>query len=339
MAKPLFSVGLPSCKEGLSLPVGFSSRETIENVARHAEDLGYYALWPNDHINTPAYVRRNWEAPPNFFDPFMCLAFAAGVTNHIKLGTAVTVVPIRNPVILAKTVMTLDHFTSGRVILGVGIGAYFEEFAAANPVLAADSPHRGDMLTEGIEALQILFSERRATYQGKYWQFEDLEMFPKPAQDPLPIWIGGNSQAGMTRAARFGQGWLSAVMPPDKIRRATGVIREEAEKYGRDGSQIVIAPQFVAQIGETNEKALATFRQSTLYEHLISLKESTLQNVDLSSIEEHNLIGTPAAILEKIARFTEAGVSHFCAISFSSNTEVELLDQMSWFAKEVIPYV
>lgn len=336
MAKPTFSTALPSCTEGLCYPIPFTNRSVIEQIASRAEELGYHSLWPNDHLSTQRYVKERFDTPPNYFDPFICLSFAAGVTETIKLGTAITVVPMREPTTLAKTVMSLDNFTDGRVILGVGIGAYREEFEAVAPRLANGGAHRGDMLTEGIQALQTLFTTHPASHKGKYWEFTEVEMYPKPVQNPLPIWVGGNSKEGAVRAGRMGQGWLSAVMPPEQVKERVSTIHEEAEKAGRDPSEIEIAPQFVAQVGKTDEEASETFRNSQMYHHLMSLKKSTLKDQDLSKVEEFNLIGSPDTILEKIGKFADAGVSHFCALVFSTDTVEETLDQMQWFAEDVI---
>jgi len=333
-----FSIALPSCTEGLCYPVPFTNLSVIQQVARRTEELGYHSVWPNDHLATQRYVRKQWDQPPNYYDPFICLAFAANVTERIKLGTAITVLPMRDPVVLAKQVMTLDQFTGGRMILGVGVGAYREEFEAVRPDLA-QTAHRGNMVTEGIEALRTLFTEHQATFEGEYWSFKELEMYPKPVQTPFPIWVGGNSRAGAQRAGRMAQGWLSAVMPPDQIRTMVKLIHEEAEAAGRDPEEIEIAPQFIAQVGKTEEEATKTFRESWLYHHLLSLKDSTLKDQDLSKVEEYNLVGTADIILEKIARFRDAGVTHFCALAFSTNTVEEKLEQMQWFAEAVVARV
>ena len=91
MKKPPFSVALPSCTEGLCYPVPFSNLSVIKQVATHAEALGYHSVWPNDHLSTQKYVRERWPTPPNYYDPFICLAFAADVTTNLRLGTGVTV--------------------------------------------------------------------------------------------------------------------------------------------------------------------------------------------------------------------------------------------------------
>lgn len=339
MSKPLFSVALPTCTEGLCSPVPFSNREVIERISRRTEELGYHSVWGNDHLSTQKYVRDEWDSPPNYFEPLIALAFAGGVTDRIKLGTSVTVLPMREPTLLAKQVMTLDHFTNGRVLLGVGVGAYREEFEAVLPRVAQGA-ERGGMVSEGIQALQVLFKEKRASFEGKYYEFHDVEMYPKPVQDPLPIYVGGNSMAATVRAGKWGQGWLPAgAMVPDEIRERVQKIYAEAEKAGRQGVEIDIAPQFVVQIGKTAEEASKKYHESWLYQHLLSLKDSTFKDRDLSILEEHDLVGTPERILEKIEAFTQAGVTHYCSLIFGLNSVAETLEQMEWFAEEIIPRV
>jgi len=339
MSKPKFSVAIPTCTEGLWSPVPFSNREVIENLCRRSEELGYHSVWGNDHLITQKYVRDEYDTPPNYFEPLISLAFAAGVTESIKLGTAVTVLPMREPTILAKQVMTLDHFSGGRLILGVGVGAYREEFEAVNPRLAKGA-NRGEMVSEGIQALQTLFTDRIANFKGKYYEFEDVEMYPKPVQDPLPIWVGGNSRASSIRAGRWGQGWLPAgAMKPKEIRERVDLIYQEAEKVGRGEVKIEIAPQFAVQIGKTAEQASKDYHSSWLFQHLLSLADSSFKDRDLSGLEELDLVGTPDIILEKIAAFSDAGVTHFCGLMFDMSSVEKTFEQMQWFAEEIIPRV
>ena len=128
-----FSVAIPSCMEGLIYPYPFADPGQIVRIAAEAEAMGYEAVWPNDHITTQNYVARMWPKPPRFYEPFVLLSFVAAATKTIKLATGVAVLPVREPIILAKTAATLDVCSGGRVILGVGLGAYREEYRAANP--------------------------------------------------------------------------------------------------------------------------------------------------------------------------------------------------------------
>src|SRR5438045_2322065 len=117
-------MSIPTCKEGLSLPTPFCSPEQVVRMCIRAEALGYHSVWGNDHITPPKYVRDDYPEPPNFYEPLITLAFAAQATSSLRLGTSVLVLPMREPTYLAKTVATLDAFSGGRLILGVGVGAY-----------------------------------------------------------------------------------------------------------------------------------------------------------------------------------------------------------------------
>src|ERR1043165_793299 len=125
-----FSIQLPTCTEGLVNPIPFARPEDFVRLAQAAERLGDDAGWGNDHITAAPYVRTKWPDPPNFYEVLMTLATVGAHTRRVQLGTAVLALPLRDPVLLAKQVATLDRFTGGRVLLGVGIGAYREEFTA-----------------------------------------------------------------------------------------------------------------------------------------------------------------------------------------------------------------
>src|SRR5690606_12467245 len=160
-----FSVAIPTCKEGLSYPLPFAGPEEIIRVAQSAEQLGYHSVWGNDHITAPRYVRETFDQPPNFYEPLIVLAYIAASTRRIKLAPSVIVLPMREPVYLAKQVATLDVFSGGRFILGVGVGAYREEFEAIHPDLAPTA-QRGQMVDESLEALVRLFREPVASFAG-----------------------------------------------------------------------------------------------------------------------------------------------------------------------------
>ena len=206
------SVGLPTCMEGMMYPVPFATPDDLVRLAQQAEKLGYHAVWGNDHMTTQRYVRRKLPRPPNFWEPLVTYAYLAAVTTTLRLGTGTLITPMRRDlVVLAKQVATLDHFSGGRLILGVGVGAYREEFEALHPGWKV---HRGALLEESIQALKHLLTQRAASWHGTYFRFEDVEMFPKPLQASLPIYVGGNHPQAYRRAARYGDGWLPAAMPP-----------------------------------------------------------------------------------------------------------------------------
>lgn len=329
-----FSIAIPTCVEGLLFPVPFVTPERLMRVATAAESLGYHSVWGNDHLTTQNYVKAAWDDPPTYYEPLVALSFAANATSRIGLGTSIIVMPMREPVLLAKQVATLDRFSGGRMLLGLGVGAYREEFEAVRAGIS--QAHRGTMLEEGIQALQTLFRDRVASFEGDYYHFEEVESYPKPEQTPLPIYVGGNAVQAAERAGRWGQGWLPAVLPPDQLKQRLGRLYQVAEEAGRDPTAIDIAPQFSVSIDRSHEEAVNRFRNSQLYHHLMSLKESTLREVDLSAVETLNLIGTPDEISEKIRAFGEIGVTHFCSLIFGSESINEAVEQMQFFSEEVM---
>ena len=329
-----FSVAIPSCMEGLIYPYPFADPNQIVRIAVEAEALGYEAVWPNDHITTQNYVARMWPKPPRFYEPFVLLSFVAAATKRIKLATGVAVLPVRDPIILAKQAATLDVCSGGRVILGVGLGAYREEYRAANPGRA---PHRGRLMDERIAALLELLRKRKATFEGRYVRFRNVEMYPKPLQKKLPIYIGGNSWKGVERAARYADGWFPAILTPEEIDERVRRMKQAAKQAGRSIRGIDIAPQLGVTIAKTESQARRTFLSSQLWHHLKSLRKSTLKDQTLSDIGANNLVGSPEQVIDRIGAYQEAGVTHLAGIMFGVNSVRAFLNQMEQFAARVMP--
>ena len=242
----------------------------------------------------------------------------------------------RDIVVVAKQVATLDHFSGGRFILGFGVGAYREEFEALHPDWKA---HRGELVEEGIQAIKALFEQRSSSWQGKYYHFEDVEMYPKPLQKPLPLYVGGNDPNAARRAATYADGWLPAGMPAEQMKVRIAQFRQQVEEQQRDFDKIDVAPQLIAYVGKTHEQAVERFSRSQMYNHLVSLRKSTLKGQSGLNFAEINLIGAPAEVVEKAQRFSEAGVKHFCGTYFCADSVSELMDQMQIFAEEIVPHL
>jgi alkanesulfonate monooxygenase SsuD/methylene tetrahydromethanopterin reductase-like flavin-dependent oxidoreductase (luciferase family) len=198
---------------------------------------------------------------------------------------------------------------------------------------------RGDIIDEGLQALNLLFKERVASFDGKFYKFRDVELFPKPYQKKLPIYVGGNNPNNIRRTVQWGDGWLPAGMHVDRMRANVKMLHEEAEKAGRDPRTIEVCPQFVVHVGKTHDQAVASFRKSQMNKHLVSLGKSTLKGQGTATHEEINLIGTPAEVVDKALAFRDAGVTHLLGLYFAANSVQELLDQMQVFAEEVMPRV
>jgi probable F420-dependent oxidoreductase len=329
-----FGVHIPTCIEGMMYPVPFARPADILPTALLCEDLGFDSVWGNDHMTTQRYVQREFPDPPNFFEPLVTFAYCAARTTRLRLATGIIVLPMRNMPVLAKQVATLDQLSGGRLILGVGTGAYREEYEALFP--DARGVRRGTIVDEGMQALRLLFIERRATFRGRAVHFEEVECFPKPAQDPMPIYAGGNHPEVRRRAGQYAQGWMPAVLSPDELRRGVEDVHRAAAAAGRDGAAIDIAPQFAVSIGRTHEEAIRRFETSQLFKHLESLKGSTLRE-QTGGFEQRNLIGSPEEISARIRAYERAGATTMAGMLFVASSVAEMREAIDLFGHEVLP--
>ena len=172
------------------------------------------------------------------YDPFIGLAFAAQATSTLRLFTSITVIPYRNPMLLAKAASTLDALSNGRLTLGVGAGYQKSEFFA----LGVDMTERNRLFDEALEVLPLAWSGKPFSFKGLHFDARNVISLPPPRQDPIPIWIGGNSQLTMRRVAERAQGWMPLGGPPelaqttrspalgslDDVRRKINAMREAA---------------------------------------------------------------------------------------------------------------
>jgi probable F420-dependent oxidoreductase len=199
--------------------------ERISANIRKAEECGFESAWIGEHLILPVNYSSKYPystdgrfpAPPEvpFHDPMLALAFAAAVTSRIKLATGIFVVPIRNPITTAKAVASLDVLSNGRVIFGVGIGWFAEEFAAAG----ASFQDRALRTREYIELMKALWTENDPTYEGKTFSLKGVRFNPKPIQKPHPpIVVGGTSELAIKRAVRYGEGWYAVARSMDEAK-------------------------------------------------------------------------------------------------------------------------
>jgi probable F420-dependent oxidoreductase len=329
-----FGVHIPTCIEGMMYPVPFAKPSDILPTALLCEELGFDSVWGNDHMTTQRYVQQEFAEAPNFFEPLITFSYCAGRTTRLRFATGIIVLPMRNMPVLAKQVATLDQLSGGRLILGVGAGAYREEYEALFP--DARGVRRGTIVDEGMQALRLLFTERKATFRGSTVHFEEVECFPKPAQDPMPIYAGGNHPEVRRRAGQYGQGWMPAVLSPEEIARGIEDVHRAAAAAGRDGAAIDIAPQFAVSIGRTRDEADRRFRGSQLFKHLESLKKSTLRE-QTGGFEQRNLIGSPEEISERIRVYERAGVTTCSGMLFVAGSVAEMREAIELFGREVLP--
>ena len=213
-----FALGVPLMHRGEDN--AFLTGEAMAALAQAAEKAGYDALYITEHpIPGDKWLRFGGHHAP---DPFIGLAFAAAVTTKLKLLTNLTVVPYRNPFLLAKTVATLDRMSNGRVILGVGTGYLKPEYFA----MGVDFEERNDLFDESIEVMRKTWTGEAVTYTGRHFDARDVRALPRPAQDTVPIWIGGNSKLTRRRVAEKAQGWMPMPNPADVARTTRSPVVE-----------------------------------------------------------------------------------------------------------------
>jgi probable F420-dependent oxidoreductase len=186
----------------------------IARMAGELEASGFASVWVSDHVVMPASVSSRypyaddgvatWATDEPWYDAIVALSMAAAVTDAVELGTAVLVLPQRQPIALAKQVASLDRLAGGRVVLGVGAGWLAEEFAA----LATPFDSRGRRMDEWIDLLRACWTGRPDAFDGNHYQLPaDIVCEPTPAR-PVPILVGGNTSSALRRARRLGDGWL-----------------------------------------------------------------------------------------------------------------------------------
>lgn len=330
----LFSVGLPTGMEGLIYPLPFADIEQIVDLATFAERQGYHSVWGNDHMTTQHYVHAEFGRPPRFWEPLVTYSYIAARTTRLKFGTGLLILPMRRDIVVtAKQIATIDHLSRGRLEIGIGVGAYREEFEALQP---GAKVHRGDMVAEGVQALRTLFEETPASFDGEYYRFKGVEFSPKPYQRRFPLYLGGNNANAIERAAKHGDGWIPAGIRHDHLAAGVTRLRELVEQEGRSMADIQVGPQFICRIGKTREKAIEEFRASQMHKHLVSLARTTLKDQGEATFEDINLIGNADDIREKVGRAKEAGATHMLGTLFAANSVADLRDQMQFFSEEIM---
>lgn len=331
-----FGLGIATGTEGLMYPIPYADVRDVVDISVLAEQLGFDSVWGNDHITTQQYVYDHFGCQPRYYAPLLTLAAIGERTSTLKLATGLLVIPFRNPAVVAKELATLDHLSNGRLLVGVGLGAYREEFEAEFGGKAKDMV-RGKMFDESIEMIHRIFTEEKISQTGTYFDLQSIQSFPKPVQAPFPFYFGGNSDKGLSRTVKYGQGWLPFDLTVEEIEGGVAKLREKCEAAGRP-FDIDIAPQFCISIGRTHEEACEKFERSQVYQHTISLEQSTLKGKSAADYRARNLVGSPDELIERIDAYRSAGVTTFSALIFANNTIEETREDMHFFSEAVISH-
>ncbi|MEW2396773.1 LLM class F420-dependent oxidoreductase [Streptomyces sp. NPDC046862] len=276
--------------------------DDLADIARTADRSGFAYIASCDHVAIPRRLASAMSTV--WYDPVATLAFLAAVTERVHLLSHVAIVGLRHPLLTAKQYATLDHLSGGRLILGVGAGHVPEEFEA----LGVDFADRGALLDETVDALRAaLGPEEFPAHHGKAYDFEGLGQRPRPAQERVPVWVGGSSPPAVRRAALKGEGWLPQGDPRDRLPGQIARLRELRERAGVEGPFVVGAitePLYVGKPGW--------------------------------DVGRRTLTGTPEALAESLRAYRAMGVDQI-QVRFRSRSRSELTDQMAAFGGEVGP--
>ncbi|MBV8774288.1 MAG: LLM class F420-dependent oxidoreductase [Deltaproteobacteria bacterium] len=209
-------------------------------VARRAEELGFASFWVPEHPILPVRYSSGYPGTPDgsippsvgiIADPLVALARASAVTSRIQLGTGVCLVPERNPLLLAKEIATLDYYSGGRFIFGIGAGWLKEE----TEIMGGDFAHRWSQTRDAVLAMKELWTRSESEYHGRFYNFPPVRSFPKPAAKPHPpVLLGGSSKYVFKRIVEWGDGWLPTGVSLEDIERGRATLSEMAVKAGRD---------------------------------------------------------------------------------------------------------
>src|SRR5205823_2421049 len=269
-------------------------------LAQKAEELGFDQLWAPEHNTTPVHIapmQTNYrmhlepDGMPQplyrsgkFADPFIALARASAVTTKLTLGTGVCLIPEHNPLLLAKQVATLDNFSGGRFIFGVGAGWLREE----TEIMGGDYDHRWGQTREAIAAMKELWTKDEAEFHGKYYDFPPVISFPKPIQQPHPpIYVGAMTAGNVfRRVVTYGNGWMPWMYTPEQIRQGRATLNDLAWAAGRDPKSLEVVavpvpadPEMIRQYEDAGADAAVIFMMPATAQAMRDELEQIAQNV------------------------------------------------------------
>jgi len=261
-----------------------------KKIAQETEEWGYDALFVGDHIS--------FTAP--MLDPFVSLTAYGAHTKKIKLGVAVYLLALRRPIPVAKQIVSTDLLTDGRLIFGVGVGG---EFKKEYEVCGVPIKERGRRTNESLAIIREVLGKGKASYDGEYLKFENFALTPKPKQKGgVPIWIGGRSDAALIRTGKYGDGYMSYILTPERLAESYGKIAVAAEEAGREFDHFDTGHLTFINIAKDYETAHKTATQMLSMRYAMDFSEPA---------KKYCILGTADDCIEQLAKFKEAGLRFF----------------------------
>lgn len=294
---------------------GPASSEHMLGVAQAADRTGLASVWAADHLLWPVEYESKYpyggDKYPATYDQPVCecvttMTWLSAHTTRVKVGSLVIVVPQRNPWILARQLATLDYMNGGRTILGAGIGWLREEFEALGMPFEA----RGARTEEAFRLMRTLWTEHPMRFEGRFHEAGPVGVLPHPTQQPIPIWLGGNTPLAQQRAGRVAEGWVPYGLSPEELARGWDGVRAAAEGAGRDPSSITCSLWAPITLVDPN---------------------------DPPGPEGVELHGTAEQLVERLNAYAAAGLEHL--LMFNLCEPGQTVEQVERIAAEVLPHV
>lgn len=275
----LFSLGLPTA-------------ETIAHVAERAEEWGLDSFWLSDHL----------LAPSPELDVIATLALLASRTSKIKFGPSVFLLNLRHPLVAAKSFASLDYLSNGRVVMAVGTGANLADYAACG----IPTEGRGRRLDEGILVLRKVWTEPKASFHGKYFNFDNVTIEPRPQprtnndSGTIDIWVGGRSDAALKRTARLADGYFASFQTPEEFTRNMATIRNYAAQFGRANARIESGLILLVRLAASRERAMEEMRPMM-----------AAMGRGAEAFVQRTIYGSPEDIMRRLEDYIAIGLNKF----------------------------
>ena len=302
-------------KFGVHLPsnFGFDNIQDVLEMAQMVERLGFDSVWVSEHIFNAGYIANRLGDRP-YYAPLPVLSAVAAVTERVRVGTSILVLPYHNPMVLAKDLATIDAVSMGRLTMGIGVGVIKEEFDA----LGYDHSKRGAFTDEAIAIMKELWTKQDPEFEGKFHSFSGMRFTPKPIQTPHPpFWIGGSSKAAMRRVATVSNGWHLFRLPEQGLAVAIQDVRDQADALGRDSKDLVMSARCDLDILEESPKEFAED-----------------YNQDLG--QRFRLVGRVDEIVDGIGAYQEQGIDYL-VLAVNSTDRQKNFDVIQQFAEDIAP--
>ena len=290
--------------------------EIVTTLARFAEDAGFHSIWLADHIAFPADIASRYPFSPSgafpaptddpLLEPLAAMGVLAGATSRIRIGTAVLIIPYRNPILTARMLITIDQFSGGRVILGAGVGWLKEEFEALD---SPDFALRGKATDEYLEIFKQLSAGGKVGFEGETYSFKPVHSVPGSVQRPHPpVLIGGVSNAALRRVAR-NDGWLATALGPTEMPERLGALKRICEEQGRHFDDLEMVYKLFIAPGEP--------------------KKGVFGEREMGS-------GSAQQIVDDLKAVVDAGFERVI-VRYRGNSAAEQMEQMERFAADIVP--